>query len=74
MKKLFQFACVAAIAAGFAACGNAVVTTENVDSVAVAATVVDEAACVCDSCICDPCACAQPVCDTTACDSAACAK
>lgn len=35
MKKLFQFACVAAIAAGFVACGNGAANTENADSTAV---------------------------------------
>ena len=35
MKKLFQFVCVAAIAAGFAACGGNAANTENADSTAV---------------------------------------
>lgn len=63
MKKLFQFACVAALASVFAACGNSASTSENADStVVVEMTVVDSVAV--DS----------TACDTVACDSAAVVK
>ncbi|WP_298063337.1 hypothetical protein [uncultured Rikenella sp.] len=68
MKKLFQFACVAAIAAGFAACGNGAANTENADSTAAAVVEMTETVVV------DTVACDSAACDTTACDSAAVVK
>lgn len=67
MKKLFQFACVAALAAGFVACGNGAANTENTDTTAV---VEMTETVVVDTVAVDTTA----VCDTTACDSAAVVK
>lgn len=66
MKKLFQFACVAAIAAGFAACGNSAATSENADSTAVVE--------MSETVVVDSVAVDTAACDTVACDSAAVVK
>ncbi|HJE88520.1 hypothetical protein [Rikenella microfusus] len=66
MKKLFQFVCVAAIAAGFAACGGNAANTENADSTAVVE--------MSETVVVDTVAVDTTACDTTACDSAAVAK
>lgn len=68
MKKFFQFACVAALAAGFVACGNGAANTENTDTTAV---VEMSETIVVDSIAVDSAAC----CDSTAaCDSTAVAE
>ena len=66
MKKLFQFACVTAIAAGFVACGNGANSAENADSTAVIEMT--------ETVVVDSVAVDSAACDTTACDSAAVVK
>ncbi len=41
MKKVFQFVCVAALAAGFVACGGAATSTASADSTAVVELAAD---------------------------------